>query len=153
MLSRTVMLPLTALIGAAIVDGAVLGGARFPGPAWAVWAIVGGLAALVIATLAAQVRAAAPAIEDEADHVFAAVDGQSELIASALVIVGFALLLGAWAPRGGMAFAAWAGIATVAMGFALAIFKCVIGARRTGRKSPHTDAPRSENPSDLYSIP
>jgi hypothetical protein len=146
------MLPLSVLIGAALVDGALLGGARFPGPAWAIWAIVGGLAALVIATLAAQVRAAAPDIDNEADHVFAAVDGQTELIAAALVTVGFALLLGAWAPRGGLAFVAWAGIATAAMGFSLAIFKCVIGARRTSRPSPEADAPRRDDASDLYSI-
>jgi hypothetical protein len=141
MLSQTVMLPLAALIGAAVVDGALI---TRPGmtAAWTAWAIVGGLAVLVIAALDAQVRAASA--EGEADDAFAAVDRQTCLIASALVIAGVALFLVSWAPRGGTGFAAWAGVVAAAMGFALAIIKCVIGGRRTAPAPPSADTPASE---------
>lgn len=137
------MLPLAALISAAVVDGALLGRPAIT-PVWTAWTIVGGLAALVIAALAAQVRAAAAEVEGEADDAFAAVDGQTGLIAAALVIAGVAVFLVAFAPpRGGAAFAAWAGVVAAAMGFTLAIGKCVIGGRRTP-PAPGADAPASE---------
>lgn len=144
MLSRTVTLPLAALVGAAVVDGAFM---TRPGivSVWTAWAIVGGLAALVIAALAAQVRAAAAEVEGEADDAFAAIDGQTGLIAAALVIVGVALFLVAFAPvRGGTAFAAWAGFVAAAMGITLAIVKCAIGGRRTAPATPSAEASASE---------
>ena len=56
--------------------------------AWGGWPIVGGLAVLVIAALVGQVQAAADAADDpEAEAHFADVDGQTMLLAAALVIV------------------------------------------------------------------
>lgn len=73
-------------------------------------------------------------IESGAGELLAAIDKQNTLIAVGLVIAGFAVLLGAFAPRSGPAFAPWAGLATAAMGIMLAIFKSVVGRRRTCRE-------------------
>jgi hypothetical protein len=133
-LSRNLLLPLTALIGAAIVDGVFAAGIGSPARAWTGWPIVAGLAVLVIAALYAQVQAATDDDPDAGAH-FATVDGQTTLLAATLVIAGIALLLGTTAPgnppqTGDLAFPAWAGAITMLMGFVLTIAKAVIGARK-----------------------
>lgn len=157
-LNRNVLLPLAALIGAAIVDGVFAAGIGSPARAWTAWPVVGGLAALVIAALVFQVQAATD-VDPDADAYFAAVDGQTALLAATLVIVGIALLLGTTAPgnppaAGGLAFPAWAGVVTALMGFVLTFAKLAIGARKMAQfvgpwapqaarwSNPH--APRAE---------
>ncbi|MEZ5786713.1 MAG: hypothetical protein R3D62_09680 [Xanthobacteraceae bacterium] len=133
-LSRNLLLPLAALIGAAIVDGVFAAEIGSPARAWAGWPIVGGLAVLVIAALVAQVRAATDD-DPDADAHFTAINGQTTLLAAALVVAGIALLLGTTAPgnppANELAFPAWAGVVTVLMGFVLTVAKHMIGIRRT----------------------
>lgn len=156
MLSRTIVLPLAALIGAALVDGAFAAGAGFLGSGWTVWPIVGGLAALVIVALTAQVQAARAEDAPEADAYFALVDGQTALVSAALVVIGLALLFAACAPdiaaqsEGARAFVGWAGFVTATMGFVLAAAKSAIGTRKNACASP---LPPGIRPQDERAMP
>lgn len=148
MLSRHLLLTLAALVGAAIVDGMLGAGWGFFGRAWIGWLIVGGLAAIVIAAIGAQVHALPAEAHTEADAYYAAVEGQTELIASALIIIGIALLLGTCAPTGALGggaaaeFTVWAGLVTLLMGVALAIAKRTIGGRRPNRQPASWSEPQ-----------
>lgn len=134
LLSRNLLLPLAALIGAVIVDGVIAAATGSPSRAWTGWPVVAGLAVLVVAALYEQVSAATDDDPDAAAH-FAAVNGQTTLLAATLIIVGVALLLGTTAPgnkhSAELSFAAWAGATTALMGFVLTVGKAMIGTRKT----------------------
>lgn len=139
MWSRMLTLPLVVLIGAGIVDGTVLGGTCLGGRSLSALPVVGGLAALVISALSDQVHAASAAeSENGIADLLSDVRKQNTLLASGLVITGLAVLLSTFAPRSGAGFATWAGVAILAMGFVLAIFKSIVGERRI-RREPWSD--------------
>jgi hypothetical protein len=136
MSTRTLLLPLAVLVGAAVIDGAIAsGGGGFVGPGLSAWPIVGGLAMLVIVTLATQVKAVAEVEPTEHGARFATITGQTAVVAVGLMVVGLALLMGSCAPdlgarTGGLPFAAWAGFATLSMGIVLAIARSALGRPR-----------------------
>lgn len=136
-LSRSLVVPLVAVIGVALIDGVVASGGSLFGHFWTIWLIVGGLAALVIVTLAAQIEAACDVFDPMAEAHFTYVDGQTLLVATALIVVGVAVFLGTCIPDAlaGLAreevraFGRWVGSVTIIMGFALAIARGTVGTR------------------------
>ena len=125
MFNRELLFPLVVL-AAGFVFGALTTNI-VPHPRWL---IAIGLATVVLVTLAVHVRGIAAATKNAEASKIVATRGRSTLVATGMVVVGVALLLGTCAPsaRGG-SFTLWFGWSVLVMGLVLAHATNLIGRR------------------------
>jgi hypothetical protein len=125
MLKREILYPVGILAGG-VLFGAVAA-AFSNNPAWPI-AIV--LALIVIVTLAFHVNGIAAATGNREAGKVIVTRGHSTMIATGLIVIGIALLLGTCAPsagRHGAAFTVWLGFAALLMGVVLSYAMGLVG--------------------------